>query len=123
MSEGIAGAAGAGPAQASLGRGWRGPLFCFFDLQQDLEIRKKVEKVESASLLTSTVEEEQRKGKKSKDPKAKMRKGHLLFHFKRYSWEHHLYVIGGNDFHVFPTALQCHGWGMTEGLSVKSHRM
>lgn len=43
----------------------------------------KAEKVEGASLFTSTVEEEQRKGNKSRDPKTKMRKGHLLFYSKR----------------------------------------
>lgn len=80
MREGIARAAGAGPAQASLGRGWRRTLFSFFDLQQDLEIRNKVEKVESASSFTSTMEEEERKGNKSRDPRTKTRKEHLLFY-------------------------------------------
>lgn len=36
VREGVAGAARAGPAQASLGRGRRGPLLGFLDLQQDL---------------------------------------------------------------------------------------
>lgn len=40
VREGIARAAGTGPAQASLGWGWRRTLFSFFDLHQDLEIRK-----------------------------------------------------------------------------------
>lgn len=80
--------------------------------------------MESASLLTSTVEEKQRKGNKSKERGSKGKNEERASSTLRCSWEHHLYIIGRNDFHVFPTiSLQCHGWGMTEGLSVKSHRI
>lgn len=61
MGEGIAGAAGAGPTQASLGWGWRWPLFGLFDLEQDLKSENKMEKVGSASSFTNTVKEEHRK--------------------------------------------------------------
>lgn len=72
VGEGITGAAGAGPTQASLGWGWRWPLFGFFDLKQDLISENKMENMGSASLFTRTVREEQRKGNRSRGPKPKI---------------------------------------------------
>lgn len=63
-----------------LGEGGGGRFLASLIFSRTWKSENKVEKVESASLFMSTVEEDERKGNKSRDPKTKMRKGHLLFY-------------------------------------------